>query len=317
MLTGLLLAIGWIGQEARATTEGKDDFGPLVKLAPFVVNGQPLSVSVHARSARDRHYAERFAEDVIKVVCEAVTPETGKGLVIIGRKGEPHPIVFFRKFQALAAEGKLDPAIAARAPELTAMLNHWQKGVNEGNASDKKNDGEVDLEFEKIVTALPLPLEGIGAKLYQLAWAEDFDDAKVAAKLQSLQPGDLERRDLFARFDWVFYLPPKGAFDHVVDDLISEGLKDDDTGFFTRTMIKGALIVVKPKIRHAIESLRQGLLFMSVVQTRTHYTDADVTALTDVYVQEQLSSGKSSHERLVKALRERTRLIAPRSVSVE
>lgn len=74
------------------------------------------------------------------------------------------------------------------------------------------------------------------------------------------------------------------------------------------------MLVVKPKIRRAIESLRQGLLFMSVVQSRTKCTDTDASALTDAYVQAQLSWGNSAngseHERVVKAVRERMRMVA-------
>jgi len=182
------------------------------------------------RTSRDRRYAEEFAEAVMKVVWEGVTESTGKGLVIIGQKGEPHPIAVFRKFQALAAAGKLDPAVAARGAELAEMLNHWQHVVNDGKSKDTGDDGNVDLDFEKIVSALPLPLKGVGAKLYQLAWFEKFDDAKVEAKLAALRPADLDR-DLFARYDWVFYLPPKGAFDVVLDQIIAEALKKEEVGF--------------------------------------------------------------------------------------
>ena len=66
-----------------------DPFTPYIELAPFKVNGKQLAISILARSGGDRRYAEGFAEEVIKVVAEAVTPNTGKGLVIIGRKGEP------------------------------------------------------------------------------------------------------------------------------------------------------------------------------------------------------------------------------------
>ena len=281
----------------------KDDFMPLVKLAPFVVQGQTLNLSIHARSSRDRRYAEGFAQDVLKVAVEAVTPETGKGLVIIGAKGEPHPIAVFRQFLALAKDGKLDPAVAARGAELDAMLHHWEKTVNEG----KDADGDVDLEFDRIVQALPLPLEGVGAKLYQLAWREKFDPAKVEARLRALTPADLEG-NLFARFDWVFYLPAKGAFDQVLDQIIADALKEEDTGFMARMAVKGVLLVVKPKIRRAIEALRQGLLLETVVAARTDFTKEECSAITHAYIEvfmpgEEKSAG-SDHDRAVAAVKE-------------
>lgn len=284
----------------------KDEFSRRVQLAPFVVRGQQLSVSIHARSGSDRRYAEGFAEEVLKVVYESgLTSSPGKGLVIIGQKGEPHPIRFFRQFLALADVGKLDPAVAARGPELFKMLDHWEHSSDQGRSAGEKQGGKVDLEFEKIVTALPLPLEGIGAQLYQLAWFEKFDDARVEAKLRALRAADLER-DLFAHYDWVFYLPPKRAFDHVLDEIIAEALKEDDVGFIGRVAVKSVMLVVKPKIRQAIEGLRQGMLLQAVAQARTKFSDEQVSALMSAYVDELMPEERKSsapeHERAVQAV---------------
>lgn len=293
--------------EASAAAPAPDSFMPYVQLAPFVVNGQQLAISIHARSARDRRYAQDFAEEVVKVVYEAVTPATGKGLVIIGRKGEPHPILVFRQFLALAQAGRLDPAVAARGPELVATLDRWRAVVNDEQGRSEKDD----LEFDKIITALPLPLAGIGAKLYQVAWEEGFDAGKLEAKLCALRAADLEDR-LFTHFDWVFYLPPKNAFDHVLDELVADAVREDGAGFFTRVAIKGVMIVVKPRIRRAIEAVREGLLLMTVVQARTGYARDQVDALVSAYVgalvpdedeDRQPVAAGSDHERAVAAVR--------------
>ena len=293
----------------------KDEFSRLVKLAPFVVRGQQLSVSIHARTGRDRSYAQDFAEEVLKVMHESgVTDSTGKGLVIIGQKGEPHPIRFFRQFLALAEAGKLDPAVAARGAELHADIEHWQRRAEVGHSDkfkisvdkDHDADGNVDMEFEKIVTALPLPLSGIGAQLYQLAWFEKFDDAKVEAKLRTLRAGDLEG-NLFARYDWVFYLPPRGAFDAVLDEIINEALKQDDVGFVGRMAVKSVMVFVRPKIRKVIEGVRHGLMFDCVARARAKLDDESVSALTGAYI-EQFIPGEHKedgpeHERVVRAIR--------------
>ena len=298
----------------------KDDFMPFVQLAPFVINGQRLAISIHARTKKDRRYAEVFSEEVAKVVNEAVTPETGKGLVIIGAKGEPHPIFVFRKFLALAQEGNLDPAVAARAPELTGMLNHWQDGMSAGQTIHVDADGDADLEFDKIVTALPLPLEGVGAKLYQLAWGEGFADAKVEARLRALRAGDLEG-NLFARFDWVFYLPPRGAFEQVLDEIIADALKQEKEGFLARTAVKGAMLLVKPMIRQAIEGLRQGVMFDTVVRARTKYRPEEVSALTGAYIEVLMPGQKDTtgtlHDRAVKAVRGQVRQLEAKSPPAE
>src|SRR5688572_3140445 len=115
-LKGIFRALVWLIAASFAVQTGvaaskpaksgrADDFMPYVQLEPFVVNGKQLAISIHARSEKDRRYAADFAEEVVKVVYEGgVTSETGKGLVIIGKKGEPHPIFVFRKFQALRSE---------------------------------------------------------------------------------------------------------------------------------------------------------------------------------------------------------------------
>ena len=310
-IVGALLLFAHGLMQAAPAAAAQDDFSSLVKLAPFVVNGKSLAISVYARSRSDRRYGEQFAERVAKVVHEAVTTETGKGLVIVGARGEPHPFVVFRKFLALADDGKLDPGLAARAPELRAMMARWQSATE--SADDADGDSGIDLQAERILPALPLPLAGIGAKLYQLAWEEKFDDAKVDAALRALRPGDLERRDRFKAFDWVFYLPPKGAFDDVLDDLIAAALKQEKMGLFARTAAQGVLLFVKPMIRRVIEGMREGLMFMTVVQAQTRLGEKEVSALTAAYIEAfvpfdadaKRPPGRNDHERAVNAVRAR------------
>jgi hypothetical protein len=318
---GLLIAGGVLvtGRAAQVapTASNKDEFASLVQLAPFVVSGKSLAISIYARTRSDRRYGEAFSGRVAKVIYEAVTESTGKGLVIIGASGEPHPALVFRKFLALANDGKLDPAVAAHGPALSAMMDRWQRSFNEGKSADagKDDDDDLELDFEKIFLALPLPLVGVGAKLYQLAWEEKFDDTRVEAKLRALAADDLDRRDRFKSFDWVFYLPPKGAFDRVLDDLIAAALKKEDMGFLARTAAKGVLLVLKPKIRRAIEAMRQGMMFESVLQAQTSYAEKEISALADAYVEvflpftekEKKPPGRTDHERAVNAVREQLR----------
>ena len=314
---GLLLSTSILLNPAIAQGEmtpvAKDEFSPLVKLVPFVVNGKSLVISIYARTSSDRRYGEEFAERVAKVVYESVTESTGKGLVIIGAKGEPHPIFAFRKFLELAKDGKLDPVVAARSLELSASLRRWEHALIDDKSGRRGTDERRNLDFDKIATALPLPLTGVGAKLYQLAWEEKFDDAKVEAKLGALRAGDLERRDLFRSFDWVFYLPPKGDFDQMLYETVAAVLKEDKINILKRGMVKAMLLAEKPRTGRAIEGMRQGLMFMTVVQAQTHYSEKDVSAMTGDYVKvfvpgKNAGSG-SDHERAVKAVRDRLQRI--------
>jgi hypothetical protein len=120
---------------------------------------------------------------------------------------------------------------------------------------------------------------------------------------------------MFARFDWVFYLPPRGALEQAIDDVISDALKEEkDLGFFARTAIKGALLVVKPIIRKAIEGMRRSILFSAVVDARTDYDHDGVSALTNAYLNEMMPGQKkrsgSEHERAVNAVRAEMQALA-------
>lgn len=284
LMLGLLALIATTGYGAGDPGARPDDFMPYVQLAPFVVNGQRFAISIYARTRKDRRYAEDFSEEVAKVVSEGVTKNLGKGLVILGQKGEPHPVLVFRKFLALAQEGKLDPAVAARAAELSAQLNRWQDGIGDGKVIHLEAEDDATLEFEKIIPALPLPLEGVGAKLYQLAWQEHFEANKVDTRLRSLRAEDLNGT-MFASFDWVFYLPPRGAAEQVLDEFIAESLKEEGAGLVARSAVKTALFFVKPIIRKAVEGLRQGVMFDTVVRARTPYTATQVSDLTGAYLE--------------------------------
>jgi hypothetical protein len=308
----LLLALCLLALPLKAeepASKAEKEFSELVRMAPLVVKGQPLSLSIFARNRSDRHYGEKFAEEVIQVASETITSSTGKGLVIIGAKGEPHPIHIYRKFVALAAAGRLDPQIAALAPELSAEMKRWEAILDHDEKGHGDQKGSVDFDYERIVSALPIPLKGLSAKLYQLAWEEKFEDARVEARLCALRKEDLERRELFKRYDWAFYLPPKGAFNKVIDDLISEALKEEEIGFFTRVVIKGALLAVKPKIRRAIEGFRQGMLFMTLLEARTTYSPEQIRNLTDAFVSPSIPNEKTEegpdHDRRVHAIQAR------------
>lgn len=296
---------------APATAE--DEFGRLVTLAPMTVRGESLQIAIFAHSGGDRRYGRKFAESVIEVISETVTPSTGKGLVIVGKKGEPHPLLVFRKFMTLAESDKLDPAIAARAPELSQAMKRWEAILGEDKAGGDKAHEPPDMEFEKIQAALPIPLEGLASKLYQLAWAENFEEAKVEARLLALKPADLERKDLFKRYDWAFYLPPKGAFERVIDDLINNELKKEEVGIVARIFVKGVMLAIRPQLRRAMEGFRQAMLFMTVVQARTPYSQQNVKALTETYVHPFMPADKdegkapsgNDRESLIKALKAR------------
>lgn len=304
VVTLLLAGVG-----IAAEPEG-GEFGKNIELAPFVVKGQKLSISVHARTGGDRRYATEFAEEVVGIAYESMDKSTGAGLVIVGREGEPHPVVVIRKFVAMAAAGQLDPTVAAKAGELTALLTRWKTMLkidenNEDDEDDKDGGKDVKITFDMIMPALPLPLEGIGSKLYQLSWAEAFDDARIDRKLRSLTLAQLEA-DTLAKYDWVFYLPPRNAYVGVQNTLMKEVVEKEKMGFMKRAAIKSALLVFKPAIKKAVEGFRKGMLLMTVLGARSGWNKGDVHAVTGAYVQVMMPdfkfNGGTERERALEAI---------------
>lgn len=310
----ILFAVLALAGAGIAAEPAGGDFGKDVQLAPFVVKGQKLSISIHARSNSDRRYGTEFAEDVVGVAYETMQKSTGSGLVIVGREGEPHPVVMMRKLMAMADAGQLDPAVAEKARALEAQFKSWKAIMNiDDDNKEKEKDKDDDKEkgfkitFDLIMPALPVPLEGVGAKLYQLAWAEGFDDAKLEAKLRSLTLADLES-DTFAKYDWVFYLPPRNAFDPVLDSIMTQGMKAEKMGLFKRAAIRSAMVMFKPAIRKAVEGFRKGMLFMAVLRVRSGWDKEDVKYLTMAYTNVLMpdfkfnDSEEKTHARVMEAI---------------
>ena len=281
------------------TSTPRDDFLTPVVLEPMVVNGERLSISILARTKSDHRYAEKFAADVIEVVYATLENSPGRGLVIIGEEGEPHPIVVFRQFLALAKSHQLDPAVAARAADLTEAMRAWERRLNFDEAAKQ------GLPTETFVNALPLPLEGTASKLYQIAWAEGFEPRRLEAKLRSLTPADLEN-DQLSRFDWVFYLPPRNAFRDVMKAVVPVIMKKEKMGPMKRAAMRSAVVVFAPAIRKGVESLRKGMLFFTVFRARSSYSDDDIAELSRAYAQVLMPDFKfnesSAHDRAVAAI---------------
>jgi hypothetical protein len=297
-MAGLLLSGGGIAVEEPASAD--DAFGKDIQLAPFVVKGSPLSVSIHARTKSDRRYGEKFADEVVQVAYETLNDTTGKGLVIVGAEGEPHPITLFRKFLALAAAGQLDSGVAASAGEVAAMLKKVE-------AKMRIDDGpkQTGITFETFLPALPLRLEGTASQLYLLAWAEGFDEARIGTMLKSLTPAGLARDDL-ARYDWVFYLPPHATTSAVLKEVMNKGMKAEKMGLFKRAAIKSAVVVFRPAVNKAVEGMRKGLMFRAILEAAGKWNEGDIDALSQVYMQELMPDLKpgsgDEHRRALAAI---------------
>jgi hypothetical protein len=277
------------------------DFGKDIELAPFRVNGKSFSVSIHARTKADRRDAEKFADDVIEVAYETLGHSTGKGLIIAGADGEPHPILILRKFLTMAQAGQLDPSLGVPAGKLDELLKKLQEKVKIQDDPDRP----TGITFETFMPALPMPLEGVASKLYQLAWAEGFDDARLEQKFKSLTREDLARDEL-SHYDWVFYLPPRSVTAAVFKDMLNKGMKGQKMGLFKRAALRSAVFVFSPLVKKGLESMQEGILYMTILRAEGGYNEGDIDALTRVYVRELMPALKprsgSEHHRVLAAI---------------
>jgi hypothetical protein len=303
--------------------ESPSDFGKDVKLAPFVVSGKKIGVAIHARTDSDRRYGEKFAEEVLEVAYHTVPEAKGRGLVIVGREGEPHPVEIMRKFVALAEGGQLGPDLAAKAADVSGLMKELKanlhldeqsvaaaappapdpKAAKDGKAP--KPEMKFKLTFDLLMPALPLPLEGVMGKLYQMSWAEGFDPERVEQKLRGLTVADLQSSAL-SGYDWVFYLPPRNAYAPVQDAIVKEATKQNNIGFFKRAALKTALVVFKPAVKQGVEAMRRGMLYMTVLRAESGFSRADINDLTGAYVKVLMPDFKytagSEHDRVMAAI---------------
>ena len=301
---GLVLVGAGITAEPAGQAGG--EFGKDIQLAPFVVKGKPLTVSIHARTKGDRRYAEKFADEVIEIAYETLEDSTGKGLIIVGAKGEPHPILIFRKFVALAQAGQLDPSLAEAAAELDDRM---QK-LNAKFKMDDETNNKTGINFDTFLPALPLPLEGVASRLYQLTWAEGFDPTRVEKMMKSLTRADLVRDDL-SRYDWVFYLPPHSATSGVMKEILDKGMKAEKMGLFKRAAIRSAVFAFSPLIKKAVEGMRKGMLFSAILRAGSKWDEGDIDALTQAYTKElmpDLKPGSGDEKRRALAAIEKQKI---------
>ena len=278
---GLLLVSVATAEKSKAP-EG--EFGQDIQLAPFVVSGKKISVSIHARTNSDRRYGEEFAEEVLEVAYHTIKKSTGAGLVIVGKEGEPHPVEVMRKFLALVESGQLGPEMAAKAADMSGLLKELKVTLHLDEAATKSPDGGFKLTFDMLMPALPLPLEGAMAKLYLISWAEGFDEPRVEQKLRALTLADLQS-DTLAKYDWVFYLPPRKAYVGVQDTVMKQAMKHEKMGLGKRMAIRSALVVFKPAVKKAVEGMRRGMLYLAVLRAESDFSREDINALTKAYVQ--------------------------------
>lgn len=284
LLCGLVLAFS----TANAQSSKRPDFSDYYELEPFQVTGEEIPITVFARNSGDRRYAARLAHKVVEVAYLTIESSPGSGLVIMGKSGEPHPLFIFERFLERSKAEDAPPEMKRLGEELDKTLNAWEEKIH---FEDEGGDEEMPFEMETVIPAFPIPLNGIAAELYLLAWQEEFDTKRVDQRLSSLSVEDLEASQ-FSEFNWIFYLPPKNALNKALKEILPAAMKAEKMGFMKRMLIRGAVATFKPLIRDAMEGLRKGVLYWSVLDSTEQFEKEDLDLLAQSYIESQMPKGK-------------------------
>ncbi|MDA1068913.1 MAG: hypothetical protein O3C43_20700 [Verrucomicrobia bacterium] len=280
-----------VTEETSDQRDLRSDFQAFVELAPFEVVDQHLTISVFARSKADRRYAESFAEEVVDITYATLGKSTGYGLVIVGDETEPHPMFVYKIFLRMAREKRIRMELVPSADELERMIQEWEDKVEFDERDGGGEDG-IDIEFETLVPALPLPLEGVASKLYQIAWVEAFDERRVEQRLEALTLEELESDEL-SFYDWVFFLPHRAAFSKVLDEVIPIYMEQKKVNIFQAAAIRVAVFTFKPLMKGAFERIRKGMLYMTLLRAVSDYSESDIEALLETYIKALRFDGKA------------------------
>lgn len=284
------LITAFAGALSAKSPEARRAFTDYYELEPFQITGEDIPITVFARSESDRRYATKFAHNVVEVAYETLEKSPGGGLVIIGRDGEPHPITILERFKEIASSEQASPAQKALAEELEKALEEWRSKIHFDTGNNKEEDMPIDMDT--LVNALPIPLPKLAADIYLLAWKENFEKERVDLRLANLTAADLDQQE-FEEFQWVFYLPPKNALNQVLKEVLPAVFKAEKIGPFKRVLIRGAIATFKPVIKDAMEGVRKGIFYWSVLSANeSAFHPGDIEELTKAYFQSQMPRGK-------------------------
>ncbi len=267
------------------------EFEDFYELEPITIVGEAIPITVFARTGGDRRYATHFAHNVVEVAYDTLQGSPGAGLVIIGRSGEPHPIRLLESFMEKARRDGASPELARIADELDETVSKWREKIDFDIGSDNSEE-DFPIDSNKLVDAFPIPLPQLAAKLYLIAWKEDFDPERVDLRFDKLTAKELREQE-FEEFQWVFYLPPKNALNKVIKEVLPVAFKEANLGPVKRMLARAAIAAFKPLIKDAMEGVRKGVLYWSVLSANeSAFNEGDIELLTAKYIESQMPRGK-------------------------
>ncbi|MDQ8179609.1 hypothetical protein [Pelagicoccus sp. SDUM812005] len=287
----ILLALS-LAALAQAKPRNQDlSFEDFYELEPIQVTGQEIPITVFARSGGDRRYATRFAHNVVEVAYDTLERSPGAGLIIIGKPGEPHPIKLLENFMAQAQGDDAPAELRQIADELEQSVQKWREKID-FKMDDDEGEEDFPIDIDTLIDAFPMPMPPIAAQLYLLAWELDFEPKRIDQRLSTLTVADLEAQN-FEAFRWVFYLPPKNTLNKVLKEVLPLAFKEAELGPVKRALARAAIATFKPLIKDAVEGVRKGVLYWSVLSANAAaFHDGDIELLSGKYIESQMPRGK-------------------------
>lgn len=240
-------------------------------------------ITIFTESGSQRRYAARFAEKVYEAAYETTDEPAGKGLVIIGNLDQPHPVMLVKKYLDIAKENERATDTLNFGPILNQALIGWEE-------AEEQVRKEAGVDIESIVYVAPLPLEGAVYSLYMTAKQVEFDEAKVRQQFAELSVKEVVDSG-FDKFDWVIYLPPRNAIDKVIREVLPAAMKAQKIGFFKRALARGAVFTFKPLIKDAMEAVRKGMLYESILRSTSDLNEGDIKAFSNAYLEALMPKG--------------------------
>ncbi|MDQ8203774.1 hypothetical protein [Pelagicoccus sp. SDUM812003] len=289
LAAALLLVVAGASPGFAQSLRGGKVFEDYYQLDPFEVVGEEIPITVFARSNADRRYALKVAHAVIEVVYVTLERSPGAGLVIIGESDEPHPVFVFRRFLELAESEAASPELKRMGLTLGKELQDWRDSIHID--LDEDEGEEIDIDETVLVSAFPLPLDGIASALYTLAWEEGFDERRIDERLRNTSVEGLQQGTI-SEFDWVFYLPPRSSLNELIKEALPAMMKREKVGFFKRALVRGAIATFKPMIKDMFEGIRKGIFYASILEQQGVFNEGDLKALFDAYVGSQMPRGR-------------------------
>ncbi len=290
-----LIALAWAFASTNGSSARPEDinlnFEDFYELETVTIVGEAIPITIFARSGGDRRYATRFAHNVVEVAYDTLQGSPGPGLVIIGQSGEPHPIRLLESFMEKARRDGASPELARIADELDEAVGKWREKIDFDVDSDQSEE-DFPIDVNQLIDAFPIPLPQLAAKLYLVAWKEDFDPERVDLRFDKLTAEELREQE-FEEFQWVFYLPPKNSLNKVIKEILPVAFKEADLGPVKRMLARAAIAAFKPLIKDAMEGVRKGVLYWAVLSANeSAFNEGDIELLAGKYIESQMPRGK-------------------------